>query len=366
MKDIKAYCAALAVLLCAAEAQAQATRRVTAENYNDYGLVYELPSTALNITLKAEHTVYTAGPFARYSRKYTGTDASVKENLQTWDLISAKAVPYGIVTQESEAYRIQLTPNSTAYLSTTADGMLLTINSEPAEPYKPALPDNRFTRTGLPELTGEEYLSYVSEDFLSATSSAMKARMLSESLAEVKDSRLGLTRGTSDITPSDGRQLDLMLSSLAEQENALTAAFNGSVRKEEGEISVSFVPDKEGRYVIARLSDEKGFTDPSDLSGEPVYLTVKVTRKGEIPEDAKGNPKELPKDAVAYCIPGAAEITVECGGREFLRMETEFAQYGSVFGLSPQIFTDKKDPKYAVFSPVTGNVVEIGSARSLE
>jgi len=361
------FCVTVALVssLSAGRASAQATRRVTAENYNDYGLVYSLPTTALSITLKAEHIVGTAGPYAQYSKKYLGTTSSIKEDYQEWNITGAEASTYGVTSPDAESYRIQLKSSNPAYICTTPDGMLLTLNCEAPQSAVPEAPKREIATSGLPHLTGEEYLSFVSEDFLSATSSAKKAQYLSESLVEVKDSKLSLTRGTSDMTPTDGRQLELMLSSLSDQEKALTAAFTGSERKETGTMTLSFVPAEEGRFVIARLSDYGGFTDPDDLSGEPVYLTVNVTRRGEIPVDEKGNTRELPKDAVVYRIPGTARITIGTQTSTLLEFETEFAQYGENFGLAPNIFTDKKDPKYAIFSPVTGNVVEIGPVNSI-
>ena len=37
------------------------------------------------------------------------------------------------------------------------------------------------------------------------------------------------------------------------------------------------------------------------------------------------------------------------------------AQLGMTFGLDPALFTDKKEPSFAVFDPVTGALLEIGS-----
>ena len=34
---------------------------------------------------------------------------------------------------------------------------------------------------------------------------------------------------------------------------------------------------------------------------------------------------------------------------------------GMTFGLDPALFTDKKEPSFAVFDPVTGALLEIGS-----
>ena len=43
--------------------------------------------------------------------------------------------------------------------------------------------------------------------------------------------------------------------------------------------------------------------------------------------------------------------------------EYEMSQFGVVFGLSPDLFSDKKDPSYAVFDPATGALKEIGSMK---
>ena len=40
--------------------------------------------------------------------------------------------------------------------------------------------------------------------------------------------------------------------------------------------------------------------------------------------------------------------------------ELELSQLGTVFALNPNIFTDKKNPSYAVFDPATGALREIG------
>lgn len=60
--------------------------------------------------------------------------------------------------------------------------------------------------------------------------------------------------------------------------------------------------------VIFRISDISGIVGKTDLSGDPVYMNLKITEKGELPVDAKGKVKEMPKGALAYNIPGKQRL----------------------------------------------------------
>ena len=86
-----------------------------------------------------------------------------------------------------------------------------------------------------------------------------------------------------------------------------------------------------------------------------------MTDRPGLPKDEKtGADKVLPKDAVCYVIPGAARVTLSYRGRNLFDSEMRMAQYGIVFGLNPLLFTDRKNPAYAIFDPATGAVSEIG------
>lgn len=141
----------------------------------------------------------------------------------------------------------------------------------------------------------------------------------------------------------------------------MVAAFAGTVETCTVTRTFTCTPDEEGRSVLFRMSDFAGFVDADDYSGEPVYVTVAVTREGELPVDAKGEAKKLPKDAVIYNIPGAARVTLEHRGRKLWSEEIECAQYGVQFGLAPGLFSDRKARSSAIFNPVTGALTRITS-----
>ncbi|MDE6022143.1 MAG: DUF4831 family protein, partial [Muribaculaceae bacterium] len=126
----------------------------------------------------------------------------------------------------------------------------------------------------------------------------------------------------------------------------------------------TFVPEADGKQILFRMSDFAGFVDADDLSGDPVYIEITTTNEADLPLDAKGEPKKLPKNAVIYNIPGSAKTTISTLGKILFEKEYQMSQFGTTFGLDPTLFTDKKSPSYAIFDPTTGGLLEIGSMSS--
>lgn len=347
-----------ALLAAAAlQGQAQSTKLLTAEKANEYGIVYSLPQTALEIEVTARHTIEKRGPFYQYAKKYVGTSDVVTEDSEKWEIIDVKVRPYGVPDSGTQ-YLMQLKPGALTYVEVDADGMLLAINKEPAAPVEEKAKSKSFPEVKWP--TGKEYLDYADEDFIASQSSAKQAQLLAETLMEVRDSRLSLTRGTADVMPADGKQLELMLTSLKKQEKALTEAFVGSSTSEIVSRTFSYIPDEEGKEVLFRMSDFAGFADADDLSGDPVYIEMKIANEATIPATETGEPKRIPKNAVIYRLPSSADITISTLGKTLYQKEILLAQKGVNFGLDPLLFTDKKNPSYATFDPVTGALLEIG------
>lgn len=363
---MKHFTHALALLILGASIipssiSAQQTKILTAEKFNEYGLVYSLPVTALQVTVSAQKKTMVAGKYYQYAKKYLGTDNVVKENADFWTITDVKVNRYGVPSSGTQ-YLMQLKAGATTFIGVAQDGMLLSVN---AEPRQQSTFENISSSSAQPHRRGDEYLALVDEDFLASQSMAKQAEMLMTSLLEVRESILSLTRGTADNMPTDGRQMELMLSSLRDQERALTEAFTGVSYTEDVTRTFSFIPDEEGRKVLFRLSDFAGFVAADNYAGDPVYISTSIVREGTLPTDANGEFKKFPKDGIAYCLPGTAKISISFKGDTLWSQEMDFAQYGNVFGLAPALFTDKKNPSYAIFDDVTGGLVEIGTVSSL-
>ena len=65
---------ALLALAAAVPGFSQTTTKLAAGKINEYGLIYNLPVTAFDVTLEAELTVKKPGEFFRYAKKYLGQD----------------------------------------------------------------------------------------------------------------------------------------------------------------------------------------------------------------------------------------------------------------------------------------------------
>ena len=351
---------ALAFLMAVSAGWGQATKVLTAEKSNEYGLLYSLPTTALEVEVTAYHEVGKKGPYYLYAKKSIAAEKGVSEDYEKWRITDVKVRPYGVADSGTQ-YLMQLKPGALTSITVDADGMLLSINKEVAAPVR-AASDAPAQAVKWP--TGREYLEFVDEDFVASKSSAKQAQLLAESLMEVRESKLALTRGTADAMPADGKQMELMLASLGQQEAALTAAFTGTVTSEYVTRRYTVVPDGDGRQVLFRMSEFAGFVDADDLSGDPVYFQTETINQASMPLDAKGEPKKLPKNAVIYNIPGSAQVSISTLGKTLFEKEIQMAQLGMTFGLDPALFTDKKEPSFAIFDPVTGALKEVGSIGS--
>ena len=339
---------------------AQQTKVLTADKHNEYGLVYSLPITTLDIEVVAQRTIFKAGPYSKYAKKYLGISNVIAENSETWEIKSVKVTPKGVADVETQ-YLMQFKAGALTFISLTEDGSLLAINKEVTLPSEEVTSTVEMRPSSLDE---NEYLQYVNEDFLVSQSSAKRAQMLAESIMDVRNAKIALSRGTAETMPTDGKQLEIMLASLAHQEQTMTDAFVGTEQTETVVKKFSFTPSAENntqKQVLFRLSDFAGFVEADNYSGEPIYISVDVTRRGEIPTNDKGEEKKIPKDAVVYTIPGAANVKISTITQTLYQQELEFAQFGINFGLNPTVFSSKKEPSYAVFDPATGAILEIGS-----
>lgn len=355
-RSIFALCLTVGIFGSCIGINAQTTKLLTADKHNEYGLVYTLPKTAIEIEVTARHTVKKAGPYYQYAKKFIGTDNVIKEDSESWVITGVEVRRYGVSNPENR-YLMQLKSGATTYICVAEDGMLLGINKQVEFQDDKAYAEGA---SGLAPINMNEYLQYVNEDFISSQSSAKRAQMLAESLMEIRDAKVSLTRGTAETMPQDGKQLELMLNSLSHQEASMTSAFVGITESEIVKRTFTYIPDKEEKAVLFRMSDFAGFVDAEDYSGDPVYITTKVTQRGELPVDAKGEEKKLPKDAVIYNIPGRAQISLSTLGKTLYSKDMDFAQYGVTFGLAPTLFSAKKNRSFATFDPITGALVEIG------
>lgn len=360
---MKHLLSSLIIASLALSASAQQVTKLSASKANDFGIVYSLPQTALQISLSAEGTVKTPGEFYQYAERYLGPEAAkdaITKESSTWVLTSASITPVGVPQTSGETWLMQFKSGASTFLMVNQQGLPLALGTEIDEPSVPAAPE--FSRKTLTASDASASRYAMSEDMIQSSSLAKRASLAAARIMELRQSRQDYLTGQADQMP-DGAALKLILENLNAQEEALTAMFLGTTVKRSEQIVLTVTPGAEGEQdlVIARLSPVKGFVAADDLSGVPVYLNVNVTDRGKMPLTEKGEAKKFPKGGIAYCIPGAAKADVTFRNRSFARLDFSFAQAGVVYGLDPSIFTDKKNPAYVIFDTTTGGIRELGT-----
>ena len=350
----------IALAAAALTANAQTTQRLTASKLNEFGLIYALPVTVLDVTVEAKRTVKTPGEFFRYAKKYLGIDP-ITEPSDTWNVESVTVTPRGVADEE-ERYLVQLKGGATPFMLLDENDFPLTINSDDyTAPDAPQLPVSQKAEPTILQTPAAQQA--VTEEMLRSTSSAKRAELAAAKIYELRQSRNDIISGNADQMPADGAAMKLALDNIERQEAALTAMFAGTEQVSTAVRTYSVKPtgEESERVVAGRVSVTEGPVDADNLSGVPVYIDIEVTERGTLPRNEKGEEKKFPKGALAYRIPGSAAVKATVGGQTMYRGNLEVAQYGIVFGLDPSLFTDKKAPAYVIFDASTGAIRELGT-----
>lgn len=354
-----------AAALTLLSAGAQTAKRITATKANEYALVYSLPKTMIDVTVEAQITVRKPGEFYKYAPKYLNINNPITKESHSATLLSASVSTHGIQDQD-EVYSIQFKPGNPVTVMLDAAGIPLAINTE--EVFKRdlrALPEaHKAAPTPLETPAARQVIS---EEMLQSQSTAKKAELAAQAIFAIRQTRGELISGQADTMPPDGESLQLMLDNLQAQEDALMAMFVGttsvSTQVETFTVDPAAVEaEDKGRVIVCRISAVDGIVDSGDLSGDPVYLDMSVTARGELPVNEKGQQLTFPRNGVPYRIPGQMEASVVYDGKTVATDRLDIAQLGVIYGLAPNSFTDRKAPVFVIYNPATGAIARQGAA----
>lgn len=341
---------------------AQTSSKLTATKANEFGLIYTLPLTAFEVTIAVEKTVKTPGEHYQYARKYLNADPIMKPSV-AWRITKAVINPIAIADEE-ERYLANFKGGTGTFMMLSDSNFPISVNDEDYSPEirlaelpKPVAAEPTVLQKPIAQQA-------ITPEMIQSKSSAKRAELAAEKIYELRTNRNEIISGQADAMPSDGAAMKLALDQLSAQEEALTAMFLGTVQTSvEVRTYTVYVPDEgeDARMVVARLSALDGLVAADDLSGDPIYVEITPVSRGELPVNEKGVTKTFPKGGVAYRIPGSARVSLSYEGRTLAEKEFDVAQYGVVFGLDPALFTNKREPAYLHFNPLTGAVRELGT-----
>lgn len=317
------------------------------------GAVYFLPKTAIRVAVKVEKTTFTPGEFCKYAERYLRLGNVQRKASVTHRVIGCNIMPYGEADKE-KAFAVKFNAKSSASnIRLTDDGRLVALNTEPTAEPKFTV----FTPAPKPQPANPRDL--MSEEILSAGSTAKMAELTAREIYDIRESKNALNRGEADFMPKDGEQLRIMLDNLNRQDRILSSTFSGTSSKDTVEVVFRLCPDKEiERQVLFRLSNQLGVVDADDLSGTPYYISVIDFKT--VPEETpdEGKKKKEKEDGIYVNVPSKVAVTILDGNSPIASAEFLAGQFGHTELLSGELFNKRYTTRLKL-SPITGGVEKL-------
>lgn len=325
---------------------------------SDTGLSYYLPKTVLYVDIEATKTTIKAGKYARYTEKFLGIKNAPQEDITLFSLDNVTMETYG-EPDKNEGYMLQYKSNNTPYIYLTKEGTICSVNMEPHESYKstssPAMPQNKIMQRFA---TDNDAL--LSEEYLMSGSSLKMAEVAAKQIYRIRESRQDILMGEAEHMPKDGEALKFMINQLDEKERALTSMFTGNDQKEKVYFRFKVdVAENAESQILFRFSNFFGVVDKNDLSGDPVYINLKVTdRKEHEPVNPKDK-KKTEDPGIMYNNPGRAVVSIRMGKKNLISDEFSFTQFGIKNALPASLFENKKVTTKVLLDMQNGSVREL-------
>lgn len=336
-------------LLMATSAYAQTEVLTGVTRGKDYGVVYALPKTQIEIEIKANKVNYKPGEFSKYADRYLRLTNVSAEPEEYWELNSVKVKPVGVPNSEA-TYFVKLKDKTVAPLmELTEEGLIKSINV----PYSSNNAKNAANNAVAPQRKANPR-DFLTEEILMASSTAKMAELVAKEIYNIRESKNALLRGQADNMPSDGAQLKIMLDNLNLQERAMTEMFSGTLKEEPQTFTIRLTPKEMDNEVAFRFSKRLGVVASDDLAGEPYYISVTDLKTPAIPED-DGKKKV---DGVAYNVPGRAHITLTGNNKKLFDGELPITQFGTIEYLAPVLFNKNSTVK-VLFDTATGGLIKV-------
>lgn len=336
--------------------QAQ-TVRTSAIKANNYGVIYTLPKTSVEVSLKVKKTVYTRGEFYQFAQRYLNIDP-ITESRTEYTIEEVFAENIGIPNPE-QSFMVMFNPKSIApFVELTEDGLIASINTD-------AIIEKKATHT-LPapskELLNARRL--LAEEVLMAGSTAKQAELVSRQIFDLRRSKNDILIGEADNMPPDGEAYRIVMQQIDDQEKALTELFTGSIQTEYFIKELNIVPDNSdiNRMIIARFSQKLGLVDADNLAGEPIFLSLKSKTPQQdafLSDKDKERFEKKINEGIVYNVPAKAQLTIEFNNRIVNNKEIDVVQFGTQDVLAKRMLDNKKQPIKVEFFSNIGAIKQI-------
>lgn len=319
--------------------------------HQDVGIAYFLPKTQLKVNIVATQTVFTPGEFCQYAGRYLRMDNVEAAPSTHWSIKQITLTPVGI-PDSTKAYLVKLKDKSVmSNISLTSKGIVRGINVQ--------IPDESTDTVSIHLQSAISNLNprqYMTDEILSAGSTAKMAELTAQEILSVRESRNNLLRGNVESMPKDGLSFQLVLDNLNKQEKALTQTFIGRADSTDHLFSFTLTPTSATKeFILFRFSRLLGVLPPDNYAGSPVYIDVQPV--GALPPASTDEKKKAP-EGIIYNIPVDANISLYTTNETLLNEKVSMGQFGATEVLVDKLFNRKVNTR-VIFNPITGGIIKI-------
>ena len=321
------------------------------------GVTYHLPDTKISITVETMCITSTPGEFYSYAERFLHIKNVIGKASSRWEITDITSSSEG-VPNKAKAYTVRLGSSTASNIRLNDKGIICAINTDPTA-EKDAIDGKKRHTTN----SSNDALQYMTEEMLTATSTAKMAELTAKEIYTIRESKLAITRGQAENMPSDGAAISLLLQELDKQEKALTELFTGRTDTVYHTYSYMIAPDEvrdTTKAVLLRFSQKLGVVEKENLAGEPIYYNIRdlntVTRT--VADEATEKKPEKQAEGIMYNIPGRAKLEIYSRTRRFHDKEIPIAQFGVTELLSKSLF-GKSNTVKVLFDTATGGIISI-------
>ncbi len=314
--------------------------------FQEYGYIYALPKTRIQVEVTATCNTHIPGPYQKYADKYLGIKNVDKIAAVEWCIedISITSVPepdpehiYSLQDRRGKLLKDKL-------LQFTSTGLMIELSdyedykseSMKFENREPIYYNDLSVKRNFEKISRDDGKKTISatSGMIKAKSLEMKAEEAANFLIKIRKRRFKLVAGQYESATPDGKALAVSVEELTRLEHEYLSLFIGKTQTDT--LIRTFMIDIPGNREIQHItfihfSEEKGFMDGPEEDSESLIIEIQDL-------DALSNLKDmgLPEaesgylPVVYYRIPGKAKVRVMQGSKEMIEGEYGIYQLGAV------------------------------------
>ncbi len=330
-------------------------RRYDVTEETDYGIVYRLPKTEIDVTLVVKAETYRKGIYQPWAKKYLAQEPKGEEQT-VYSIEDVRCKLVGVPDPKKE-FLVVFDKNSIAPCLYLRQGNLIaSVNAKEngfaAKPLSSAMKQARDFDDQLPTLP---------RDYTMATTANRRAEIVANYIYELQETMNDIILGRAEQMPTDGQAMKLVLNRLKTEEQRAKRLFLGDTATRYQEYHFRIKPKEKAiePTLLCRFSPQWGLVSNEDLSGDPLYYAIElVEQQPKMSPEAR---EELNKNlGLVYNLTGTGLLRLSFNDKVLLEKHLPLTQFGTVQSLNKKMFNLKSQGVTAVyFDPITGAIKRI-------